>query len=237
MKFTYEAYKELIELLCDNNYKIANYKNYKEFDKSVILRHDIDYSLEKAVALAELENSLGISSVYFVLVTSDFYNIFSKESSKKINRIIELGHEIGLHFDELRYDEDIDVVKTIINEKELLEKITYPNKVESVSMHRPSKKTLESNYKIPEMINSYGNIYFNDFKYLSDSRRRWRENVLEIIKSGTYDKLHILTHAFWYFDKEKDIKVTINKFLDEAKTDRYSILKDNITDLKDILND
>ena len=48
------------------------------------------------------------------------------------------------------------------------------------------------------MINSYGQTFFHDFKYLSDSRRRWREPVEEIIRSGTYDRLHILTHAFWY---------------------------------------
>lgn len=235
MEFTYRAYKELIDLLINNNYKIANYNNYKEFEKCVILRHDVDYSLNKAIELAEIENKLGVNSIYFVSVTSDFYNILSKQSSKKIKYIIEMGHEIGLHFDELRYDGNIDIVETIVSEKELLEKITYPNKVESVSMHRPSKKTLNSNYKIPGMINSYGNIYFNEFKYLSDSRRRWRENVLEIIESGAYDKLHILTHAFWYFDEEKDIKETIRDFLDEAKKDRCNILKDNITDLKDIL--
>lgn len=29
--------------------------------------------------------------------------------------------------------------------------------------------------------------------------------MLDIIRSGEYDRLHILTHAFWYHEKEEDI--------------------------------
>ena len=56
-------------------------------DRVVILRHDIDYSLDKAVALAELERELGVSSTYFVLLTSEFYNLLSKDNLSKISKI------------------------------------------------------------------------------------------------------------------------------------------------------
>ena len=39
---------------------------------------------------------------------------------------------------------------------------------------------------VPGMINGYGKVYFKEFKYLSDSRRWWREPVEEIIESGQY---------------------------------------------------
>lgn len=79
MKFTYDAYKNMILLLEEHGYTFCNYLNYKRYDKSVIMRHDVDNDLEKALKFSEIEYEMGISSTYFVLVTSNFYNIFSKK--------------------------------------------------------------------------------------------------------------------------------------------------------------
>jgi len=104
-------------------------------------------------------------------------------------------------------------------------------------MHRPSKETLEANYTIPGMINSYGKEFFNDFKYLSDSRRIWREPVLDIIDSQAYERLHILTHAFWYKDQEESIDDTIRNFIFHANEDRYFQVADNIRDINSIMSE
>lgn len=124
----------------------------------------------------------------------------------------------------------------IFQEIGILEEILQTD-IKSVSMHRPSKETLEADYDLSPVINSYGKKFFKEFKYVSDSRRRWREDVMEIIQSGKYDKLHILTHAFWYHDKEKDLKTTIKEFVNQGSIDRYHILDRNITDLKSILGE
>ena len=49
MNFTYRDYRALIGLLRDNGYAFSSYVNYPGTRKCVILRHDIDYSLEQAV--------------------------------------------------------------------------------------------------------------------------------------------------------------------------------------------
>lgn len=87
MDFTYIGYSELIAKLREQGYAIANYHTYKETDRCVILRHDVDNDLEKAAQLAEFEQSLGIRSTYFLLLTSDFYNVFSKESEQLLKQI------------------------------------------------------------------------------------------------------------------------------------------------------
>ena len=84
-----------------------------------------------------------------------------------------------------------------------------------VSMHRPRKATLDSNLMVPGMINGYGKVYFKEFKYLSDSRRWWREPVEEIIESGQYKRLHILTHAFWYEKNEQTLEETVSRFVNK----------------------
>ncbi len=182
MEFTYSAYKGLIRLLKDEGYMVTNYHDYsacKEETDIVILRHDIDSCVEKACKMAQLEEELGIRSTYFVLVTSEFYNIAAKRNATMLREIHAMGHEIGLHFDEMCYEgKGLD---------------------EMVIM---AEKEMESDISFPSMINSYSSTFYKEFKYLSDSRMHWRENAEEIIKAHNYHCLHILTHAFWYAESE-----------------------------------
>jgi len=150
-----------------------------------------------------------------------------------------LGHEIGLHFDEASYAPALrpdEVVQNIIKECGLLFAL-LETRVSTVSMHRPSKSTLEADFQIPGIVNSYGKTFFRDFKYLSDSRRRWREPVLDIIRSGEFDRLHILTHAFWYHEAEEDISQTVRNFVRLAGPERYRQMAENITDIASILTE
>lgn len=240
MEFTYKAYANLIELLRINGYTITDYRDYIKHEKCAILRHDIDYSMDKAVKLALFEHQLGIKSTYFVLVSSPFYNIFQEETKRNVKLISSLGHSIGLHFDEVNYSEEyyleIGGVKNVIfDEIALMEKALNLN-IDSVSMHRPSEKTLTANYDLYPVINSYGKCFFNEFKYVSDSRRRWRENVEEIISSRKYDRLHILTHAFWYNEKEQDLRESLLNFVNSGNKDRALLLDANITNLSEIID-
>ena len=237
MRFTFEGYENIINCLRKNNYVISNYHKWKQNEKCAILRHDIDYDPFKAMEFARFEHNLGVSSTYFVLLTSDFYNVFSKSVNHAIKSIIDAGHEIGLHFDEVRYpDVTIEgLKKRILIEASILEQaIDYP--ITTVSMHRPSRSMLEADLKITNIINSYGKVFFNGFKYLSDSRRQWREPIMEIIESGEYDHLHILTHAFWYEKEESDIYDSVYRFVNNANLERYNSLADNITDLQRIMS-
>lgn len=154
MEFTYTAYGGLLERLYERGYKFANYKNWSEYDRCVILRHDIDYTLDKAVRMAKMETSIiegEISATYFVLLTSDFYNVFSKRSLEKIKKIVECGHNIGLHFDEARYEkmfhEPDKLCEKILHEVNVLSEETGVD-IDTVSMHRPSKVMLDADLKI-----------------------------------------------------------------------------------------
>lgn len=238
LPFTYGDYQALLEVLKEQEYTIADYHNWDNTSRCVILRHDIDTDLAKAVRFAELEAQVGVRSTYFVLLRTDFYNPASRQSLERLHRIQNLGHEIGLHFDEKAYPVGTpeETVARILNERDILASI-LGTPVTTVSMHRPSRETLEADLKIPGMVNSYGKTFFHDFKYLSDSRRRWREPVEEMIKSGDYDRLHILTHAFWYHEKDESIETTVGRFVRSANRERYGQMMENITDLPSILKE
>lgn len=236
MQFTFEAYRELVNTLWNNGYTFAGYHDYDSIGNPCILRHDIDYSLEKSLRFAEFEHYLSVKSTYFVLISSDFYNVFSKKSGEILRAIQGMGHEIGLHFDETAYSNlDINsIISAILREKNLLQDIVSRG-VTAVSMHRPSRWVLEADLKIPGMVNSYGKKFFSDFRYVSDSRMRWREDVMKYVTEKSYPRLHILTHAFWYGKEERSMHDVLNDFLSSARKDRYAILNDNFTDLQSVL--
>ena len=242
MEFTYTAYRGLLSLLRQGGYAFTDYHDYQAHPRCVILRHDIDNSLPQALRLAEIEADEGVKSTWFVLLRTDFYNPASASAQKTLRRIRELGHELGLHFDEMAYPQEgasctagsSSTEELIRHEADILSDICGCP-ITTVSMHRPSKATLEADLKIPGMVNSYGQTFFHDFKYLSDSRRRWREPVKEIIRAGTYDRLHILTHAFWYHEQEQDITESVGAFIRSANAERYEQMMENITDLPSIL--
>lgn len=237
MNFTYQAYRDLLSLLQKQGYAVRNYHNYIDSPRCVILRHDIDNSLSQAVKMATIEAEEGVQSTYFVLLRTDFYNPASKAGQTALRRISSLGHEIGLHFDEAFYVPSLnsnEIIKYIIKECKILSEL-LETEISTVSMHRPSESIREADYHIPGIVNSYGKTFFRDFKYLSDSRRRWREPVLDIVRTGEYDRLHILTHAFWYHEEETNISQTVGEFIRLANRERYHQVTENITDIESIL--
>lgn len=235
MNFTYEAYVTMLNNLKDNGYHVADYHNYKSHEKVVILRHDVDMSLEKAVEMAYLEKKYGVKSTYYILISSEFYNIYSKRAIMCIKEIMKCGHSIGLHFDEERYNHSDNLIKCMEKELSILE-LCIGEQVKSISMHRPSSKTLESDYVIKggTVVNSYSKEFFSDFKYVSDSRKHWREDAISIIESNEYKRLHILTHPIWYEKETKDMREQLKRFCKQAEKERYDALRDNIRDLEKI---
>ena len=245
MDFTFLGYEKLLKLLRDMGYCFAEYQNYSQYPRAVILRHDIDFSLEAALNMARLEAEHGVVSTYFVLLTSDLYNVASPKSLRMLREIQRLGHTIGVHFDETAYasTDKESMVQNILKECRLLSALLETSwspgvqLVSRVSMHRPSAQIFHANLQIPGVINAYEVRFIQDFKYLSDSRRRWREPAFDIIRSGTYDRLHILTHAFWYNAKEENISDSIKKFVSAANRERYQHVAENISDIASILRE
>lgn len=237
MNFTYTAYEEMLQLLRQNNYRICNYENHRQHERCVILRHDVDMCLDAALRFVELEQRNDVQSTYFILLSTGFYNIFAKRAYEIIKTIKDMGHDIGLHFDEIRYQINSNEELICHVEKEvLIMSQALEMEIKTVSMHRPSKWVLDADVQFDRVINSYGKEFFNDFKYLSDSRMHWREDVYQVIESGAYDKLHILTHPFWYGDEETGMADMLMNFIRGQGEKAYDNMKENIRDLEEVIS-
>lgn len=221
MNFTYAELTKIYQLLREKKFDFSFYDDYKKSNKAVIIRHDVDISIEQAYRMACFEADMGVASTYFVLIRGDFYNPFNSRNQNYLNEILHMGHRIGLHFDETLYSQD-DLVSEIQNEILIMSSVLKTD-IKAVSMHIPSKKTLGSNYIIGDgsVVNSYSDIFFKEFKYISDSKMNWRENVYDIINSDQYSQIQLLTHPVWYHNDNCLMWDNVNQVLFEQLKNMY----------------
>lgn len=230
--FTLKHYEEICNIIAKSQYKVCFFNNYSsDFRNILILRHDVDLSLEQSIKLAKSENKYNIKSTFLIWLRSPFYNIFEKKYSDIIYEIISLGHQIGLHFDESVYKIENEKELNKFIEKEInLVKTYFDINIYAVSMHGPSKCLLNNDVKLDKYINTYEKRFFKDFKYLSDSRRQWREGcICNKIDVDRYNKLNILIHPFWWIGKNISFNERMFDYIRDKANKLETDLEDNIS--------
>ncbi|MBU0467118.1 MAG: hypothetical protein KJ718_01260 [Nanoarchaeota archaeon] len=206
--FTYKQYEELLKETKEH-YKFILFKEEKK-QGTILLRHDVDFDIKGTLKFGEIENSLGIKSTHFIFLRSPFYNVLTGRNSKIIFKLIEQGHEIGLHFDNAINDKAI--IDAVQIEAEVLEK-AFGIIVHSVSFHRPGILA-DAHVDLGRFTNAYA---LKDYKYISDSRMNFREGPpLDMIKSKQFDKLHVLLHPVWWKENPGTRDGRIEDFLNQA---------------------
>lgn len=196
----------------------------------IFLRHDIDVSVSMAVAMAELEASLGVRSTYFVLPNSPLYNLLEVEVTEILSKIRSMGHWIGLH---------VDLPNTPLLEGKTIEEATevlfrsfsalIPFEP-VVSYHRPKKEVFGLTFK--SFTNTYENRFFKDIKYLSDSRKNWREGCpCQAILEGKHQQLQLLTHPVWWGTTD-DLYSLGSEIIDNRASKLVDYFADNVTPFK-----
>lgn len=237
MKFTYAAYIELITWLKSRGYKFVTFEEKPDFPLIIVNRHDIDLSLEKAYEIAKIDHSLGIKSTFFILLSSFFYNVLDKKNQLLIKNILELNHEIGLHFDETQYSIDslMDFEKNLNYEIDILSRVVN-KKIKIFSNHRPSDFVLKGLKLNQNLINAYSKENFVDTKYFSDSRMNWREDIYQKVELENYKKIQLNTHPFWYEEVEKNMKDKFIDFIKSYKKHFYNELMLGTRDFDEIIS-
>ncbi len=206
--FSLDHYKKCLSSAIEKKYRFFKVSDVDLAIKnrmSIIMRHDVDTQLDIALEMAEIEYLQNIASTFFIRFHSHSYNPMCLKDAYKIKKIGEMGHEIGLHYELDFYSIlDSDPKDGIRMEINLLSEI-IGKKIISVAPHEPTRtgvKHLEE--KLSENLGikyqAYDKLFFNNFKYISDSSCRWRDGSMNYhIENGRSKKLYILTHPYWWF--------------------------------------
>lgn len=212
--FSIEHYFEVLNILKKEFVigTIGEYEKLKKSKKFLILRHDVDFSLDYALELAKKESNNEIKSTYFILLHGEYYNPFDKKNTKIIREISNLGHEIGLHYDTSFFSESSKKeIESIRDEIKVLEMITK-REITSISQHIPSEtRGIFTNLKDVGLIDSRDPEITKHVKYISDSGHFWREGCMcKHIKN--FDRLQILTHPIWWVSNSDTRENALSEF-------------------------
>ena len=177
--FDVEHYRELLAAAEVGGYRFADFSRDPE-PGDLILRHDVDLSLEAAVELAELEGDAGVRATYFLMAESVFYNLASPAGEAAIATLRSLGHAVGLHavYPRAEVDGRFDPV---------------------VAWHNPEPEYMSA--PIPGAANAMEPRFFSPAHYRSDSNQHWRSGCPhEELAAGAFEWLQLLTHPeIWVY--------------------------------------
>ena len=221
MDFTLGKYRELCATIEESKYTTLTFNQYFSLKnipgKFIILRHDVDRKPENALKMAELENRLGIISTYYFRKKEDVY------IPAIINKIADMGHEIGYHYEALdKAGGDLERAIRIFEDE--LEEFRKICDVKTICMHgNPLSKWVnkdlwkEYDYKDFCIIGEpYLSVDYTRVLYLTDTGRGWNskfsvkdvvgansqtsekikctDNVIRLINKGDSEQMCILAH-------------------------------------------
>lgn len=199
--FTEDGFVKILDVAV-SRYSFARFGSTPQ-TPSLLWRHDIDMSVNRAVALARLEHERGVTATYFIRLHSEYYNVFEWSIRAMIQDISARGHEIGLHFeadpDFKLPDEDVLEGK-LENERVILEGLVE-TPVTAVSFHDPETGDLLRFRReaYAGMANAYAYLGEAGYAYVSDSNGYWRFRRLhDALRENVDRNVHVLTHPEWW---------------------------------------
>jgi hypothetical protein len=196
--FNLETYAGIIDGFQQRDYDLVGYDAIALRQRHLVLRHDVDFSLQAAVDMGRFEAARGWQAYYFVLLRTEFYNPVSDSGLASLQELTSLGHKIGLHFDASLYQHVDDLPGEASRECDLLAKI-IGQPVDVLSLHRPHPGLLGEGFEVANRLNAYSARFFRDIAYCSDSRGAWHHG--HPLDHETVDQggpMQLLTHPIWW---------------------------------------
>jgi hypothetical protein len=201
--FTRHNYRRLLRLAKDK----YPFRTFRAFDKSgrfVLWRHDVDFSMQAARRLAEIESEEGVTATYFINIHSEFYNAFERQVSDCIEDIVRLGHELGVHFDATYYGVNSEVAlgDLVAREARIITE-SFGSQPAAFAFHNPTVFGLGCQaWSYGGLVNTYAKYFQTEVGYCSDSNGYWRHRRLEdVLTAAAEPKLQVLTHDAWWQDE------------------------------------
>jgi hypothetical protein len=208
--FDLAHYGELLAAAKSGGYRFAGF-DHEPAPGDLLLRHDVDLSLDAALTLAGLEAEAGVQATYFLMTQSIFYNLASPEGEHALGRLRELGHGVGLHavYPRLELDDRFDPV---------------------VAWHNPDPEFMRE--PLDGAVNVMQPGYFDPDHYRSDSNQHWRSGCPhEELAAGSFEWLQLLTHPeIWAYPGET-MRATMLAMLEAEHARDLERLADDRIDL------
>ncbi len=208
--FDLAHYRELLDAAKDGGYAFVFF-DHDPRPGDLLLRHDVDLSLEAALMLAELEAEEDVRATYFLMTQSVFYNLASAPGEATIERLRALGHAVGLHamWPRAELDDRFDPV---------------------VAWHNPDPPYMSD--PIDGADNAMSPRFFLRECYRSDSNQSWRSGCPhEPLARGEFEWLQLLTHPEIWVYEGSSMRESMESMLTAERELRWRQLDEDRIDL------
>ncbi len=209
-EFSLAHYRELIEAAKAGGYRFGTFEREPRAG-NLLLRHDVDLSLEAALELASLEAELDARATYFLLTESVFYNLGSPVGRGALAELRRLGHAVGLHavYPRAKLDPRFDPV---------------------IAWHNPDPEYMQA--PIAGAVNVMQEGYFDPATYRSDSNQHWRSGCPhDELAAGALPWLQLLTHPEIWVYEGATMRESMESFVDSDRALRLEHLRNDRIDL------
>ena len=212
--FTIPTYIKFLHYI-KKHYQIIPLMRALKYDTPyLVLRHDVDYSLDAAARMAKIEYDADVEATYAFLFSSKHYNLLERNALKSLRLISSLGHEVALHYDLKMYREyGVNLGTTLKQELNLLKQLVG-KPVKSIVMHQIGLEQIDPFKNYPDVINGFNKDVYN--LYITDSYRAWYRESLKKLFSFKYDKVQLLIHPSVWTDEPTDRNEVLRQ-LDEEE--------------------
>ena len=206
--FDLAHYRELLAAASAGGYRCAFFEGEPQAG-DLLLRHDVNLSLEAALRMAELEAEAGAVATYFLMTRSEFYNLASPSGERLLERLRELGHRVGLHavWPLVEFDDRFDPV---------------------LAWHNPDPEYMRG------AVEGAANVMQAPWAdvYRSDSNQRWRQGCpCEELAAGAFERLQLLVHPEIWVYEGQSMRETMLAMLEAERARRLDQLRADRIDL------
>lgn len=216
-EFGLPAYRDLIERLLGTGYRFRPVSALAEpvaaGERVAYLRHDVDFFLDGADMMAEVEAACGVRATYYVLL-SGHYNPMQSANRRLLRRLIALGHEVGLHYDLTEYPSDAAAASAQLEREVAILSHAVGAPIRTLSMHQPFTGLPDPFREVDGLVHPHDPRLQAELRYVSDSCRAWRDDhLLDAFSPSPPRRLLLLTHPELWFDPSIDSR---DEYLDRV---------------------
>jgi len=220
--FTINTYENLLLTLINADYQFVTFRDFlksaDEYNKFIVLRHDVDKRCKNSLNTAQIENQLGIQGSYYFRMKPCSFN------KTIIQQIESLNHEIGYHYENM--DTCIGNLQDSIEDfQNSLDKLRMVANINTICMHGSPLSKWDNrklwahyNYRDYGIIGEpYFDIDFNEVHYLTDTGRRWdgdkvavRDKVISGKSKIKIRSTNEFIQAIYYGNLSNKIMITVH---------------------------
>ena len=188
LRLELSAYGQLLRRIRDEGRQFVDFRRQAD---GVVLHHDVELSLSRALTMARLEATHRVHGTYCVPVDAALHDPSAVTFARTVRSISRLGHEVGLQFDPAaHWDDDpgaASLLAEIEREREALGRLVG-SEIEVVSFRRPTERL--SRLELPDAINACRDPAAPSYRAVDDRTLRGTEPFPD----GVPERLRLVVH-------------------------------------------